>query len=87
MSELNAITEQVLGIIKANFEKTPTIFNLWFDKLQLVSLSEEKAVFKTPTPLKQKILKKQYYSIVLEALCEVIGFEVELDFTLDDDAM
>ncbi len=87
MSELNDITVQVLSLIKGKYETTPTIFNLWFDKLQLVSLSDEKAVFKTPTPLKQKILKKQYYSIISEALSEVIGFEVEIEFILDDEAM
>ncbi len=87
MSELNDITAQVLAIIKTNFNTTPTIFNLWFDKLHLVSLSEEKAVFKTPTPLKQKILKKQYYSVISEALAEVIGFDVELEFVLSDEAL
>ena len=87
MSELNDITEQVLSLIKNKYDLSSTIFNLWFDKLTLVSLSEEKAVFKTPTPLKQKRLKKQYYSTVSEALSEVIGFDVEIDFILDDGAM
>ena len=87
MSELNDITSQVLAIIKSKYEGTPTIFNLWFDKLHLVTLTDERAVFKTPTPLKQKILKKQYYSVISEALFEVIGFEVELEFILADDAI
>ena len=87
MSELNDITAEVLSIIKSKFEATPTIFNLWFEKLQLISLSEDAAVFRTPTPLKQKILKKQYSSVISEALCEVIGFEVEIDFVLSDEAM
>lgn len=87
MSELNDITSQVLAIIKSKYESTPTIFNLWFDKLHLVTLTDERAVFKTPTPLKQKILKKQYYSVISEALFEVIGFEVELEFVLADDAI
>jgi chromosomal replication initiator protein len=87
MSELNDITAEVLSLIKNKYDLSSTIINLWFDKLTLVSLSEEKAVFKTPTPLKQKILKKQYYSTVSEALSEVIGFEVDIDFILDDEAM
>lgn len=87
MSELNDITAEVLSIIKSKFEATPTIFNLWFEKLQLVSLSEDVAVFRTPTPLKQKILKKQYSSVISEALADVIGFEVDLDFVLSDEAM
>jgi chromosomal replication initiator protein len=87
MSELNDITLEVLSLIKERFETTPTIFNLWFDKLQLVSLSGEKAVFKTPTPLKKKILEKQYYSTISEAISEIIGFDVEIEFILDDEAL
>lgn len=80
MSELKDITALVLDIIE---EKLPskTIFNLWFGNLELLSLSDEKAVFLTPTPLRKKIISTKYKDILEDALENVIGFRVETDIT------
>ena len=78
MSELKDINALVLEIIE---EKLPskTIFNLWFGNLELISLSDEKASFLTPTPLRKKIISTKYKDILEDALESVIGFRVDTE--------
>ena len=80
MSELIDITNIMLESIS---EKLPTmaVFNLWFGKFELISLDDEKAVFKTPTPLKRNVLSTKYKDIISEALENVIGFKVDIEIT------
>ena len=84
MSELNEINGILLDILKDKI--TPkTVFNLWFGNFELVSLTEEKAVFSTPTALRKSIITKQYMSILSDTLSEVIGFPVEVEITSPPD--
>ncbi len=80
MSELNDITKIMLESIA---DKLPakSVFNLWFGKFDLISLTEEKAVFLTPTPLKRNVLSTKYIDIISEALENVIGFKVDIEIT------
>ena len=80
MSELREITAMVLSNIA---EKMPakTIFNLWFENLELVSLTDEAAVFKTTTKLRQNIISTKYMDILEEAFEEIIGFRVNIEIT------
>ena len=80
MSELIEITGILLEGIS---EKLPSksVFNLWFGEFELISLDDEKAVFKTPTPLKKNVLSTKYKDIISEELEKVIGFNVEIEIT------
>ena len=80
MSELKDITALMLESIQ---EKLPakTVFNLWFGNFELISLTEEKAVFITPTSLRKDILQTKYIDIISSALTEVIGFALEIEIT------
>ena len=73
MNELKDITNLVLSNIE---EKLPskTIFNLWFGNFELVSLDDEKAVFKAPTKLRRDIILNKYYNILSSSLlgCEIV---------------
>ena len=77
MNELNEIVELMLEEIGEKF-KSPS-FKIWFGGFQLVSLTEEKAVFSTPTDLRRKFLSTKYKSLISEALTDAIGFEVEIE--------
>lgn len=79
MDELSFITDSVISIIKDKINLTDSIFNLWFGNFKLISLSEEKAVFETPTPLRKSILLNKHLDVIKESLFEVIGFEVEIE--------
>ena len=78
MSELKEITAMLLSNIE---DKIPskTIFNLWFENLNLVSLSDETAVFMTTTKLRKNIISTKYMDILETALEEIIGFRVNIE--------
>lgn len=80
MSELKDITALMLESIQ---DKLPakTVFNLWFGSFELISLTEEKAVFITPTALRKDILQTKYIDIISNALEEVIGFPLKIEIT------
>ena len=80
MSELRDITALMLEYIE---EKLPakTVFNLWFGNFELISLTEEKAIFKTPTSLRRNVLLTKYIDIISSALENAIGFSVEIEIT------
>ena len=81
MSELKEITALLLSNIEDKIT-SKTIFNLWFENLELVSLSDEKAVFMTTTKLRKNIISTKYMDILENTLEEIIGFrvKVELDY-------
>ena len=79
MDELSIITQTILSLIRTKTNFSDSIFNLWFGDLKLLSLSEEKAVFSTPTALRRSILLSKHKEILKECLFEVIGFDVEIE--------
>ena len=84
MSELKDITSIVLESIKEKLS-SKTIFNLWFGDLELLSLTDEKAVFRTPTQLRKNIISTKYMDILDEALDNAIGFHVEIEIVYPED--
>ena len=77
MNDLNSIVDIMLGEIKSNFN-TPS-FNVWFGEFKLTHLDEKKAIFSTPSNLRQKFLSTKYMPLIAEALINTIGFEVEIE--------
>ena len=75
--DLNEITGIILDYISEKFNNPS--FKIWFGGFQLASLDEEKAVFTTPSNLRQKFLSSKYKPIIIEALVEAIGFEMEIE--------
>ena len=75
--ELDEIVNLMLEEIGEKF-KNPS-FKIWFGGFSLVELTEEKAVFTTPTKLRQKFLSTKYLPMIKESLTSAIGFEVEVE--------
>ena len=77
LNELNEISEIMLDEISNIFRdlKNPS-FKIWFGGFALVSLTEDRAVFSTPSNLRQKFLATKYRDMISEALKSAIGFEV-----------
>ena len=73
--ELNEIVTLLLEMIGEKFNSPA--FKIWFGGLSLASLDEEKAVFTTPSNLRQKFLSGKYRPLIEEALTEIIGDPVE----------
>ncbi len=86
MDELSDILGALKEYLKIKTDSSKATFDLWFGDLNLVSLTEDKAVFSTPTKLRRKILTTRYIDIIIEALEETLGFPVEVDiYSLDED--
>ncbi|MBO5009695.1 MAG: chromosomal replication initiator protein DnaA [Clostridia bacterium] len=86
MDELLNISEALKEELKIRTKAAKTSFDLWFGDLNLTSLTEDKAVFSTPTKLRKKILSTRYINVIKEGLEEIIGFPVEIEIvSLDSD--
>ena len=77
MQELQSVCAAVLDLVRPRY--SPTVFDLWFGDLVLLSLDEEKAVFKINSDFKQNIIQNKYTGVLSEALYEVLGFEVAVE--------
>ena len=84
MNELKDITNLVLSDIEGKLP-SKTIFNLWFGNFELISLNEEKAVFKAPTKLRRDVINNKYSNILISALESVLGFPVEAEVVCIED--
>ncbi len=82
MDELFNISEALREEIKVRVNINQTSFNLWFGELNLISLTDERAVFSTLSDLRKKVLVNRYMDVIRESLTEVIGFPVEIEFTV-----
>ena len=76
MDTLKDIETSVLEQLKQKF--SPTIYDLWFKDLRLVSLDGTTAVFSTDSNFKQGLISTRHKDSIRDALLEVIGFEVSI---------
>ena len=76
MDALNDVGKAVLSVLQNTFAST--IYELWFQDLKLVSLSESAAVFQINNSFKQKILQSRHAENIQRALSEVIGYDAEV---------
>ena len=51
---------------------SPSIFNLWFNEFKLASLTDDKAIFTTPSVIKKNILSTKYQALIAESLEEAV---------------
>jgi len=84
VSELKDISALLLESIKDKLS-SQTIFNLWFGNLELLSLTDESATFKTPSKLRRQILLTKYYDLLHDTLAEVLGFNVDIEIVFPED--
>ena len=80
MDELSSISGMLLTSLEEKMSATPPIFKLWFDEFKLASLTDNLAIFTTPSAIKKNILSSKYTKLISETLEEVIGFS--LDFAI-----
>ena len=78
MDELYSISGMLLASLEEKMNATPSIFKLWFDEFKLVSLTDNLAVFTTPSAIKKNILSTKYSKLISETLEEAIGFSLEV---------
>jgi len=85
MDELNDILTALVCELEKRIPASPSIFRIWFGDFKLISLTDEKAVFTTPTSLRRKIIYNKYGQTIKETLAELIGFEVLVEIHSEDE--
>ncbi len=78
-NELSGIVEEMIPQLRNKVTAIPSIFNLWFGDLRLVSLTDTTAIFVTPSELRKNILNTQYREVIRETLSNIIGFDVSIE--------
>ena len=68
MDELSSISDILLVSIQEEMQTSPSIFNLWFNEFKLASLTDDKAVFTTPSAIKKNILSTKYHNLIAKSL-------------------
>ena len=85
MDELSSISDILLSLIEQKMSSSLSIFNLWFNEFKLASLTDDKAVFTTPSAIKKNILSTKYQKLISESLEEAIGFPLEVSVLTDEE--
>ena len=85
MDELSSISDILLALIQEKMSTSPSIFNLWFNEFRLASLSDDKAIFTTPSAIKRNILSTKYQKLIVDSLEEAIGFPLEISIITDEE--
>ena len=78
MDELSSISDILLTSLEDKMSATPPIFKLWFDEFRLASLTDNVAIFTTPSTIKKNILSAKYLKLISETLEEAIGFSLDV---------
>lgn len=78
MDELSSISGILLSSLEEKMIATPSIFKLWFDEFRLASLTDNLAIFTTPSAIKKNILSTKYLKFISETLEETIGFSLNV---------
>lgn len=85
MDELSGISEVLREELQVKIGTAQSTFDLWFGDFNLTELSEDRAVFSTPTKLRRRILSAKYIDVIKSTLAEIIGFSVDVEiFALDE---
>ena len=83
--ELNTdeIWSDFLEIMHKEFNEVT--FNLWFDKVRIYDINDEKITLIVPMPLHKKMFLSNYYSTISNGFYKVTGINRVVDCLLEDE--
>ncbi len=76
MQELETVQAAILEIVRAQY--APTVFELWFGDISLISLDTREAVWGVNNDFKQGVIMEHYTKTLEEAAEKVLGFHVNI---------
>jgi len=85
MDELSSISDVLLSLLEQKMSATPSIFKLWFNEFKLASLTDNLAVFTTPSAIKKNILSTKYLKLICDTLEETIGFPLDVQIMTEEE--
>ena len=83
MDSLNDMWSAVCECAKEKYNVNSEAFKLWFTPITLQSFDGQKAVLSINNNFLFPIIEKKYSELINNAFNEVIGFNVEIEFTLE----
>lgn len=83
MDSLNDMWSAVCECAKEKYNVNSEAFKLWFTPIKLKSFDGQKAVLSINNNFLFPIIEKKYSELINNAFNEVIGFNVEIEFTLE----
>lgn len=83
MDSLNDMWNAVCECAKEKYNVNSEAFKLWFTPITLKSFDGQKAVLSINNNFLFPIIEKKYSELINNAFNEVIGFNVEIEFTLE----
>lgn len=83
MDSLNDMWSAVCECAKEKYNVNSEAFKLWFTPITLQSFDGQKAVLSINNKFLFPIIEKKYSELINNAFNEVIGFNVEIEFTLE----
>lgn len=83
MDSLNDMWSAVCECAKEKYNVNSEAFKLWFIPITLKSFDGQKAVLSINNNFLFPIIEKKYSELINNAFNEVIGFNVEIEFTLE----
>ncbi|MBQ3791618.1 MAG: chromosomal replication initiator protein DnaA [Clostridia bacterium] len=84
--ELEHIRNALLEAIEQSGSLSTSAFHLWFDDLNLESLTSNQAVFSTSADMKVGIIRERYLDQIKTPLKDLIGYEPEIVFKVREDS-
>ena len=87
MNEYLEISEEIRKAIKSKLNTTELAFKIWFGDLNLIEMTEDKAVFSVKSELQKSILEKRFLNTIIDAFTDVIGFPSDIEFSVIEDAV
>jgi len=79
MDELSSITAVLKEEIRSRTSSAQSTFELWFGDINLIGLTEDKAIISTPTQLRKNIISSRFSDLLKESVSAVLGFTVDIE--------
>ena len=77
MQSYDQIWNSILSMFREKY--TPSVYDLWFRDTKLLFLDGERAVISVNSDFKANVLRNRYLQTIAETLCEIIGFDPQID--------
>lgn len=82
MDSFSDLFQQVMTLVQADSEIADVTYNLFFSDLEPVEFNSDTAVLSTNSEFKQGILRSKYTSLLQENFKRLLGFDINIEFTV-----
>ena len=81
--ELDDIRQMLDYKMRESYKGSDQSYSLWFTRLQLRELDENRAYFVCENAMKHKIINEKYIDFISDCLADVLGYETNVEIGID----